>query len=153
MWVIIISGLYPVCLVNYQPAILNWQLIILYFRVLAVQRRRISTWSVVKCECWECVRLQTRGAKASGDLSLWTHHLLWCSTALHLQDHCGWERNVLWNPAGTHVCPLFFSLAGASFPRVIKHCGKNKRATVPDKEESVPLNLNMTFLVQLLKNI
>lgn len=68
---------------------------------VVVQRRRLPSWSLVERERWKCVRLQERRAQASGDLPIWAHHFLRRSAALHLQDHRGWERNVLWNTTGT----------------------------------------------------
>lgn len=93
-----------------------------------------------------------------GSQSLWRPFLMNTSSSLVLHSPAPtrslWMREKCSLKPRRYTClSSLFSLAGASFPRVIKHCGKNKRATVPYKEESVPLNLNITFLVQLLKKI
>lgn len=69
--------------------------------VSTVQRRRLPSWSLAKCERWKCVSVQERGTQTTGDFPVWAHHFLRRSAALHLQDHCGRERDVLRDTTGT----------------------------------------------------
>lgn len=53
------------------------------------------------------------------------------------------EREMFFETPQVHMFVLFVFISGSFFSKSDK--------TFPDKEESVPLNLNITFLVQLLK--
>lgn len=69
--------------------------------VLPVQGRWLPSWPLAECQRWERVCVQEGRAQTTGDLPVRAHHLLRGATALHLQDHCGRARDVLWNTTGS----------------------------------------------------